>query len=70
MEEVRDSIYYPRPFKYFIVTSKDGNNDPLITKFFTKKTNGIEVFRWTQTWFADGKLESCFVEIAGEDYNV
>lgn len=41
MEEVRDSIYYPRPFKYFIVTSKDGNNDPLITKFFTKKQMGL-----------------------------
>ena len=70
MDEVRDQIYYPKPFKYFIAVTKDANNDPLVTKFFTKKTGGKEVFRWTQTWFADGKLESWHVEVEGVDYTV
>ena len=66
MEEVRDQSYYPAAFKSFKVTSKDGNNDPLITKSFSDNDCTGEVFRWTQTWFDDGKLESWKVELKSE----
>ena len=68
MDEVRDQSYYPTAFKSFIVTSKDTNNDPLITKFFTDADKTGETFKWTQTWFDDGKLESWKVEVKGTDY--
>ena len=63
MDEVRDQVYYPKPFKSFKVTSKDANNDPLITVFYSDNAFTNWVFRWTQTWFADGKCESWTVTV-------
>lgn len=58
MEEVRDQSYYPKPFKSFKVVSKDSNNDPLITVFYSDDNHTNWVFKWTQTWFTDSKCES------------
>lgn len=66
MDEVRDQSYYPAGFKSFKVISADDNNDPLVTKFFSNNDFTGEVFRWTQTWFADGKLESWIVQRKSE----
>ena len=66
MDEVRDQSYYPSAFKSFKVITKDANNDPLITKFFQDGDQTGEVFRWTQTWFADGKIESWKVQLKSE----
>jgi len=66
MEEVRDQSYYPAAFKSFKVTSYDANNDPLVTKFFSDNDFTGEVFRWTQTWLADGKVESWKVQRKSE----
>jgi hypothetical protein len=68
MDEVRDAIYYPKPFKYFDVISKDANNDALITKFYADAAGTKEVFKWTQRWWADGKIRSWKCEVKGEDY--
>lgn len=55
MEEVRDQVYYPVPFKGFTVTSEDTEGNPLITKFYADSDKTKEVFVWTQTWNSNDK---------------
>jgi hypothetical protein len=63
MDEIRDQIFYPKPFKSFKVITKNDNNDPLVTVFYSDNNFERWVFKWTQTWFADGKCESWKVEV-------
>ena len=58
MDEVRDQSYYTKPFKRFKTITKNSDNDPLITVFYADEDFSNWVFKWTQKWFADGKLES------------